>query len=83
MAKIPSDQICVTTLIFQVSQPLTFNSISIISNMWFADHERARASAISGLMTPFGSMIGLILTAFLARGVGKDDSAEVCMERLQ
>lgn len=61
-------------LIFFVASPMILNSISLISNLWFADAERARATAISGLMPSLGSIIGLGMTGVIAAGVDEDSS---------
>lgn len=70
------------TVIFFAANPLVLNSISVIANMWFADEERARCSAISGLMAPLGSLIGLALTGVLSAGVNTDD-AQDCFKRFR
>ena len=68
-------------LIFFVASPMILNSISLIANLWFADNERARATAISGLMPSLGSIIGLGMTGVIAAGVDEDSSADLCMEK--
>ena len=70
------------TFVFFVANPFILNSISVIANTWFADNERARATAIAALMTPVGCLCGLGMTGVIARGMDKD-SPIVCMERLQ
>ena len=54
------------TIIFFIANPLVLGSISVISNLWFSDDERAKATAIAGLMAPLGSLIGLALTGVFA-----------------
>ena len=70
-------------LIFFVASPMILNSISLISNLWFSDFERARATAISGLMPSLGSIIGLGMTGVIAAGVDEDSSAELCMDKFK
>jgi MFS family permease len=70
------------TFIFFTAVPFILNSMSIVSNMWFPDNERARATAISGLMAPLGSLVGLGMTGAIAAGMDVDDK-EQCMNRLQ
>ena len=70
------------TLLFFMANPFILNSISMIANTWFADNERARATAIAALMTPIGCLCGLALTGVVAHGMVKDDPTE-CMQRLQ
>jgi hypothetical protein len=70
------------TFIFFVANPFIVNSISIIANMWFADDERARCIAISGLCSPFGSLLGLGLTGVIAVGIDIDD-IPMCRSRLK
>lgn len=57
-------------------------SIGLVSNLWFGDHERARATAIMGLMAPVGSLLGLGLTGVIAAGVDSSDPQD-CNKRLQ
>ena len=59
----------VGTAIFFLSNPIVLNSISLVSNMWFGEQERARATAIAGLMAPVGSLMGLSLSGALTAGV--------------
>ena len=70
------------TLLFFMANPFILNSISVIANTWFADDERARATAIAALMTPIGCLCGLGLTGVVAHGMVKDDPTD-CMQRLQ
>ena len=70
------------TFVFFVANPFILNSISIIANMWFADNERARCIAISGLTGPFGSLLGLALTGVISIGIDIDDVA-MCTSRLK
>ena len=57
-----------TAIIF-LANPIVLNSMSQFSNIWFADKERSKATAIAGLMTPFGSFLGLTISAALTVGV--------------
>ena len=68
------------SFVFFLATPFILNSISVISNLWFADNERAKATAISGLMAPVGSLLGLAMTGVLASGVDKEDSKD-CYDR--
>ena len=38
------------TFVFFISNPLVLNAITTIANLWFSDDERAKATAIAGLM---------------------------------
>jgi len=68
--------------LFVVTNPFVLGVISLIANLWFGDHERAKATAISGLMVPVGSLIGLGLAGYLAAGVDSEDPVD-CMDRLK
>ena len=70
------------TFIFFLANPFVLNSISIISNMWFAEDELARSTAISGLMAPLGSLLGLAVAGVFSSGVDKDDPVD-CFNRLK
>ena len=70
------------TFIFFTSNAFVLNSITVIANMWFSDTERARATAIAGLMAPLGSLLGFVLAGAFAAGVDSKDQAD-CMTRLQ
>jgi len=72
----------VGTFIFYLANPLILNSISMVSNTWFAEDELARATAISGIMAPLGALTGLALAGVIAAGVDVDDPVD-CMERLE
>ena len=63
----------VGTFIYFTASPLILNALSVISNLWFADDERAQATAIAGLMAPLGSLFGLGLTGFIAAGMDTED----------
>ena len=63
----------VGTGIFALSTPLSLNSISMISNLWFPDNQRTTATAIMGLSRPLGLLVGLAITGILAAGINKDD----------
>lgn len=69
------------TFVFFLPNPLILNMTSKIANLWFAQNEIARATAISGLMAPLGSLLGLALTGVIATGVNVDDPVD-CMNRL-
>lgn len=49
------------------------NAMSVVANMWFADNERAKATAISGLMGPLGALLGLGLAGAVAAGMDVKD----------
>ena len=68
------------SFIFFSANPLVLNSISLIGNLWFSDDERAKATAIAGLMAPVGALIGLAMTGVFASGIDSTDP-EICMER--
>ena len=70
--------IAIGSIIFSMANPLILNSISIVANLWFSDDERARATAIAGLMAPIGTLIGLGLAGALSTGVDPDIKSE-CM----
>ena len=50
--------------------------------MWFAEDELARSTAISGLMAPLGSLLGLAVAGVFSSGVDKDDPVD-CFNRLK
>jgi len=50
--------------------------------MWFPEEERARAMAISGLMAPLGSLLGLGLAGIIIIGLDVNDPIE-CMNHLK
>ena len=70
------------TFIFYLVNPFILNSISIVSNMWFAENELARSTAISGLMAPFGSLLGLAVAGVFSSGVDTEDPVD-CFNRLK
>ena len=70
------------SFIFFLASPFVLNAISIIGNLWFADDERARSTAISGLMAPLGSLVGFATCGVIATGVDSDDPVD-CLERLR
>ena len=70
------------TFIFFAANPLVLNSISLIGNLWFSDDERAKATAIAGLMAPMGALVGLAMTGALASGIDSTDP-EICMNRFK
>ena len=72
----------VGTFIFFIANPLILNSISVIANLWFADDERARCTAICGLMAPLGSLLGLAMTGVIAAGVNSDSQSD-CLSRFE
>lgn len=64
------------TFIFFLANPFILNSISIIANLWFAENELARSTAISGLMAPLGSLLGLAVAGVCAAGVDVNDKVD-------
>lgn len=70
------------TTIFFSANPLILNSISVIANLWFGDDERARCTAICGLMAPLGSLLGLAMTGVIAAGVDSDNQQD-CLSRFK
>ena len=70
-------------LIFFIANPFVLNSISLIANLWFADLERARATAISGLMPSLGSIVGLGMAGAIATGVDGDSPPSLCMDKFK
>lgn len=62
--------------------PFILNSISVVSNMWFAENELARSTAISGLMAPLGSLLGLAVAGVFSSGVDTEDPVD-CYNRLK
>jgi len=69
-------------LLFALTNPFVLSVISLIANLWFGEHERAKATAIIGLMAPVGSLLGLTLAGVLAAGVDTADPVD-CMDRLE
>ena len=72
----------VGTTIFFLASPSIYASIGLISNLWFADDERGKSTAVGGLMAPLGSVIGFIVCGAVAAGLDPDnpDPAE-CMAK--
>ena len=66
--------VIVGMFVFFIANPFILNSISIIANLWFPDHQRARSTAISALMPSIGSILGLGMAGVLAMGVTTDSS---------
>ena len=66
------------SVIFALANSLIMNSISTIANLWFADDERARATAIAGLMVPMGTLLGLGLAGAISTTIDPDIKSE-CM----
>ena len=70
------------TFIFFSANPMILNGISVVANMWFAEDERASATALAGLMAPLGSLFGLGLAGGVAAGMDTEDPVQ-CMDRLK
>ena len=70
------------TFVNFLASPFVINAISIIANIWVADEERGRSTAISGLMSPVGSLVGFAASGIFATGVDSDDPID-CFNRLK
>ena len=70
------------TFIFLATQTLCMNSISTIANTWFSENEIGQSTAISSLVMPVGSIVGLGLAGVVAAGIDVDDPVE-CMDCLK
>ena len=62
------------TFIFCLVGPFIMNSISLIANMWFSEDERARSTALSGMMIPVGTIMGFVITGVISHGMDPEDS---------
>ena len=71
------------TFVFFISNPLVLNAITTIANLWFSDDDRAKATAIAGLMAPLGSLLGLGLTGAISTGLEEHPDQDVCMEKFE
>lgn len=70
------------SIIFYMSIAIVLNSIITVANLWFADDERGKSAAISGLMVPLGNLVGLGITGVLSAGVDNEDPVD-CMNRFK
>lgn len=69
------------TFVFFISNPLVLNAITTIANLWFSDDDRAKATAIAGLMAPLGSLLGLGLTGAISTGMEEQPEQDICMDK--
>ena len=59
--------------IFVLSGPMVFNGLSLVTIAWFADSEKATATAIIGFGAQCGSFAGMAIPGVVAMGLDKTD----------
>ena len=70
------------TFLFQISNPVVLNAISVVTNLWFAENERAKATSLAGIAVTLGSISGFAITGIVAAGVESSDVQD-CQERVK
>lgn len=58
------------------TQPFLGNGASKVATVWFADDERALATAIGSLSNPLGCIIGLVLGPIYVPEIDKNEENE-------
>lgn len=58
------------------TQPFLGNGASKVATVWFADDERAMATAIGSLSNPLGCIIGLVLGPLCVPEIDKNEENE-------
>ena len=62
--------------------PGALNGVSLVSNLWFPDNQRATATGLIGVSMALGSVVGLVISGTLSVGLDKE-SKESCFQVLQ
>ena len=70
------------SFIYVLALPTALNGVSLISNLWFPDHQRATATGLISVSMAAGSVVGLTISGIMAAGLDKDDK-EACFSVLR
>ena len=69
-------------MIYVLALPAALNGVSLVSNLWFPDNQRATATGLIGVSMALGSVVGLVISGTLSVGLDKE-SKESCFQVLQ
>ena len=66
--------VLVGTTILSLPGPIILSCVSPVCNKWFGDKERSTATAILGLPSPIGGIVGLVIGGYFFHGVKKQNA---------